>query len=164
LKIIIIAAIAKNRVIGRKDGEMSWHVKEEFQHFKETTFGSAIIMGRKTYETLGKPLKGRENIIITRDKNYATIFNDVQIFNSLQASLDYFMTKGYDKIFIIGGGEIFKQALPIADEMILSFMKFDAEGEVLFPEFKENEWRKISSEDRGKFEIVRFIKTDDKTN
>lgn len=164
MKIIIIAAIAKNRVIGRKDGEMSWHVKEEFQHFKETTFGSAIIMGRKTYETLGKPLKGRENIIITRDKNYATIFNDVQIFNSLQASLDYFMTKGYDKIFIIGGGEIFKQALPIADEMILSFMKFDAEGEVLFPEFKENEWRKISSEDRGKFEIVRFIKTDDKTN
>lgn len=164
MKIIIIAAIAKNRVIGRKDGEMPWHVKEEFQHFKETTFGSAIIMGRKTYETLGKPLKGRENIIITRDKNYATIFNDVQIFNSLQASLDYFMTKGYDKIFIIGGGEIFKQALPIADEMILSFMKFDAEGEVLFPEFKENEWRKISSEDRGKFEIVRFIKTDDKTN
>jgi len=158
LKIIIIAAIAKNRVIGRADGEMPWHVKEEFQHFKETTLGSAIIMGSKTFETLGKPLKGRENIIVSRNENYSTVFNDVKIFNSLQASLEYCKSKNYEKIFVIGGGEIFKQAFPVADEMILSFMKFDAEGEVIFPDIKEDEWQKISSEERDKFEIVRFIK------
>ena len=158
MKIIIIAAIAKNRVIGRADGEMPWHVKEEFQHFKETTLGSAIIMGSKTFETLGKPLKGRENIIVSRNENYSTVFNDVKIFNSLQASLEYCKSKNYEKIFVIGGGEIFKQAFPVADEMILSFMKFDAEGEVIFPDIKEDEWQKISSEERDKFEIVRFIK------
>ena len=65
MKIILIAAIAKNNVIGRINGKMLWHIKEEFKHFKDTTMGSAIIMGRKTFETLGKPLKGRENIIIT---------------------------------------------------------------------------------------------------
>ena len=161
---IIIAAIAKNRVIGRKDGEMPWHVKEEFQHFKETTIGSAIIMGRKTFETLGKPLKGRENIIVTRDKNYATVYDDVKIFNSFPVSLEYCKSKSYEKIFVIGGGEIFKQALPFADEMILSLMKFEAEGEVLFPEFTENEWKKVSTVNRDKFEVVRFIKLNGKTN
>lgn len=164
MKIIIIAAIAKNRVIGRADGEMPWHVKEEFQHFKETTLGSAIIMGRKTFETLGKPLKGRENIVISHSENYSTIFSEVKIFNSLPDSIDYCKSKSYEKIFIIGGGQIFAQALPLADEMILSFMKFDAEGEVLFPEFSEDNWQKISSEDKEEFKIVRFVRRNGKTN
>ncbi len=93
---------------------MPWHVKEEFQHFKQTTLGSAVIMGRKTFETLGKPLKGRENIIVTRNKNFKVDFEETKIFHSLDESINYCKSKKYEKVFIIGGGNIYKQAMPIA--------------------------------------------------
>ena len=79
MKIIIISAVAQNRVIGRSNGEMPWHVKEEFRHFKQTTIGFPILMGRRTFETLGKPLRGRENIVITRDENFRCEFEEVKI-------------------------------------------------------------------------------------
>ena len=164
MKLIIIAAIAKNNVIGRLNGEMPWHVKEEFQHFKETTLGSAIIMGRKTFETLGKPLKGRENIIVTRNKNFEVEFEDVKIFHSLEESIRYCEFKNYENVFIIGGGNIYKQAIPVVDEMILSFMKFEAEGEVKFPEIQNHIWKKVSNEDRKQFEIIRYVRKDGQTN
>jgi dihydrofolate reductase len=164
LKVIIISAIAQNKVIGRSNGEMPWHVKEEFQHFKKTTLGSPVIMGRKTFETLGKPLKGRENIIITRNSNFQLNFKEVKIFHSIQDSIKYCELKNYDKAFIIGGGQIYKQALPLADEMILSYMKFEAEGDIFFPEYKKDNWEKISTEDLKQFEIVTYIKKNGKTN
>lgn len=162
MKIIIIAAIAKNGVIGRKNGEMPWRIKEEFQHFKATTMGAAIIMGRKTFETLGKPLKGRENIIVTKNINLQYDFDDVKIFHSLDDGIDYCNGKNYEKIFIIGGGEIYRQALPKVDELILSHLKFIAEGEIKFPELKDEDWKIISSEDREQFEIVRYLRTNGK--
>lgn len=158
MKIIIIAAIAKNNVIGKANGEMPWHVKEEFQHFKQTTFASAVIMGRKTFETLGKPLKGRENIIVTRNQNFKVDFEDTKIFHSLDESINYCKSKKYEKAFIIGGGNIYSQSMPIATEMILSFMKFEAEGEVTFPKIKPDTWQLVSTEDREQFEIRRYVK------
>lgn len=160
MRIIIIAAIANNGVIGRANGEMPWHVKEEFQHFKQTTLGSAVIMGRKTFETLGKPLKGRENIIITRNKDFRVDFHEIKLCNSLEESINYCGSKNYEKAFIIGGGNIYRQALPIADEMILSFMKFEAEGEIKFPEIQNDIWQLISTEDREQFEIRKYVKID----
>ena len=91
MKVIIIAAIAKNGVIGRANGEMPWHVKEEFQHFKQTTLGSPIIMGRITFETLGKPLKERENIIVTRNENLSFAFSTCEGFASMAATLKPFL-------------------------------------------------------------------------
>jgi dihydrofolate reductase len=164
LKIIIISAIAQNKVIGRSNGEMPWHVKEEFQHFKKTTIGSPIIMGRKTFETLGKPLKERENIIVTRNMDFHLNFEEVKIFHSLQDSIKYCESKNYEKAFIIGGGQIYQQALSLADEMILSYMKFEAKGDIFFPEFRKENWEKISSEDQEQFEIVIYIKKNGKTN
>lgn len=158
MKIIIIAAIAQNGVIGKANGEMPWHVKEEFQHFKQTTLGSAVIMGRKTFETLGKPLKGRENIIVTRNKYFKVDFEETKLFYSLEDSISYCRSNAYEKIFIIGGGEIFKQAMLHANEMILSFMKFEAEGEVTFPEIKPVTWKLVSTEDREQFEVRRYGK------
>lgn len=158
MKIIIIAAIAKNNVIGKANGEMPWHVKEEFQHFKQTTFGYPVIMGRKTFETLGKPLKGRENIIVTRNPNFKVDFEETKIFHSLNESINYCKSKKYEKAFIIGGGNIYSQSMPIADEMILSFMKFEAEGEVTFPIIKPDTWQLVSTEDREQFEISRYVK------
>lgn len=164
MRIIIIAAIAKNGVIGKSSGEMPWHIKEEFQHFKKTTFGSTVIMGRKTFETLGKPLKGRENIIVTRNEDLKFHFEEIKIFHTMEKSIDYCRTKNYDKIFVIGGGEIYRQAIQIADEMILSFMKFEAEGEVLFPEIKISVWQLVSTEDREHFEIRKYIRKNGKAN
>jgi len=158
LRIIIIAAIASNGVIGRANGEMPWHVKEEFHHFKQTTLGSAVIMGRKTFETLGKPLKGRENIIVSRNKNFRLTFEETKVCHSLDEAVSYCQSKNFEKAFIIGGGNIYSQSMPIADEMILSFMKFEAEGEITFPNFKPEIWQLVSTEDRERFEIKRYVK------
>jgi dihydrofolate reductase len=158
LRIIIISAISQNGVIGKANGEMPWHDKEEFQHFKKTTLGFPVIMGRKTFETLGKPLKGRENIIVTKNKDFKINFNDTRKFYSLEEAINYCDSKNSEKAFIIGGGQIYNQAISIADEMILSFMKFEAEGTVKFPEINYENWELISSEDRERFEIRKYTR------
>jgi dihydrofolate reductase len=117
-------------------------------------------MGRKTFETLGKPLKGRENLIITRNKVFNVAFNETKIFHSFDETISYCNSKKYEEVFIIGGGAIYKQAILIADEMILSFMKFEAEGDVKFPEIKKDVWNLVSTEDREKFEIKKYQRID----
>jgi len=156
LIISLIVAIAKNGVIGRASGQMPWHVKDEFKHFKNTTLGFSIIMGRKTFETLGKPLKGRLNIVVSRNQNYKTDFEEVVIKSSLQSAIDYCKELNPEKIFIIGGGEIFKQSIPLADEMIITFMKFDAEGEIKYPEFDSKQWKIEKIMDHELFEVFRY--------
>ncbi len=156
MRIIIIVAVAANGVIGRANGEMPWHVKEDFQHFKKTTMSSPIIMGRKSFVSLGKPLKGRENIVVTRNTNLNYDFDDVTIVLSLNEAIEHCKLLNKEKIFITGGGEIYKQSISIADEMIISHMKFDAVGEVKFPEIDMNEWYIDSKDDREKFEIVTY--------
>jgi dihydrofolate reductase len=156
LKISIIVAIARNGVIGKSNGEMPWHVKEEFQHFKRTTFGHPVIMGRKTFETLGKPLKGRQNIIVSRNQSYSVNFPDVLVLHSLDEAIVYCRKRSENQVFIIGGGEIYRQAISMADEMIISVMKFEAEGEVKFPVFSKNLWKVVSTEDHEQFEIFRY--------
>lgn len=153
MKKIIIVAIAENNVIGKANGEMPWHVKEEFKHFKDTTFGYPVIMGRKTFETLGKPLKGRLNIIITRNKNYSVSFDEVLIFDSLEKSIKHCEQNNFEKIFIIGGGEIYLQAISFVDEMIISRMKFKAEGEVEFPKINESDWEVEKIMEKELFEV-----------
>ena len=115
-------------------------------------------MGRKTFETLGKPLKGRLNIILTNKtgKNYP--FEDVKIFNSLKEAYFYCEKEKYEKAFVIGGGEIYLQALATADELIISYMNFEAEGDVFFPKIESNLWKVESKEKRNEFEIYRYIR------
>jgi dihydrofolate reductase len=158
LKIIIISAIAQNRVIGRSNGDMPWHISEEFQHFKNTTLGFPIIMGRKTFSSLGKPLKGRLNIVITKDKALRFEFDDVKKFYSLNEAIEYCKTLETEKIFIIGGGNVYAQAIKIADEMILSFLTFEAEGDISFPQIDEKIWKITSREKRDLFEIVFYAR------
>ncbi len=164
MKRIIISAVAKNGVIGRSNGEMPWHSKEEFQHFKSTTLGFPVIMGRVTFETLGKPLKGRLNIIITSNDKLKYDFNDVKVFNSLENAITFCEVEDYEKIFIIGGGKIYIQAMKYADEMIISIMNFEAEGDVFFPEIDSKVWEINSREQRNEFEILTYVRreVDDK--
>jgi len=158
LKKIIISAVAKNGVIGKSNGEMPWHSKEEFQHFKSTTLGFPIIMGRVTFDTLGKPLKGRLNIIITRNNNLKYDFPDLKIFDSLDSAYSFCEKQNSDKIFVIGGAKIYGQAMETADEMIISIMDFEAEGDVFFPKIDENIWEIKTREKREGFEVLFYTR------
>lgn len=155
---IIIAAIAKNGVIGRADKQMPWHDSEEFRHFKQTTYGYPIIMGRKTFESLGRPLKGRVNIVITKNMNWKSGFEEVLIYASLEEAIQFCAGKSFEKIFITGGGELYKQAISLVDEMIISYMNFEAEGELFFPEFDKSKWSVVSIERKEQFEIVYYVR------
>jgi len=156
LKKIIIAAVSQNNVIG-KEGAVPWHSKEELQHFRKNTIGFPVIMGRKTWEAIGKPLEGRLNILVTGNQDYQTSFREVVIFYSLKHALDFCKTSVYEKVFIIGGGEIFKQVINEADEMIISEMNFETEGDVYFPEVDGNKWILESNELYADFIVHHYI-------
>ncbi|MGK9369535.1 dihydrofolate reductase [Melioribacter sp. Ez-97] len=143
MKIIIIAAKAKNNVIGYK-GKLPWHSPEELQHFKSTTTGFPVVMGRKTRESLKRPLDNRLNIILTRNKEYKTNESDSVVLFSVDQVLKH--CKDYEKIFIIGGRQVFGAFIGIADEMLISEMKFDAEGDTFFPEFNQEDWTATKKE------------------
>jgi len=155
---ILIAAIAKNNVIGRSTGEMPWNSKEDFKHFKETTFGFPIIMGRKTLESLGKPLKGRLNIVLSKDVKLKQRFKEIIILNSLKKAYEFCKAANNEKVFVIGGGQIFNEAITHADEMIISYMNFEAEGDVFFPNINLRKWFISKREQRKDFEIVNYIR------
>ncbi len=135
MKIAMIVATAANGVIGG-DNKMLWHVPEDFAHFKKTTMGHPIIMGRKTWESIGRPLPGRKNVVVTRQTNYEAKGADV--VPSLETA--YEMLADVEKVFVIGGGEIYRQALPKADEVWITKIDQVFEGDTTFPELSEDTW------------------------
>ena len=154
MKKIIIAAVAKNGVIGRSSGEMPWYSKEEFLHFKKMTQGFLVIMGRKTFESLGKPLTKRLNLVLTKNEEIKN--KNAVAFPSLTAAYEFCESKKYEKVFVIGGGDVFKKAITEAEEMIISHMKFEAVGEISFPKINLKKWEIISRDDRKDFEIITY--------
>jgi len=157
LKIIIIAAVSGNGVIGDK-GVVPWRSKEEIAHFRNTTIGSPVIMGRKTWDSLGKPLIGRFNVVLPRNRDFSTNYHETAIFYSYRESISYFRTSIYEKVFIIGGGEVFQEAIKNADEMLLSEMRFESDGDVFFPWFDGSDWVLNSSELFTDFILHRYIR------
>jgi len=135
----IIVAMSKNRVIGN-DNTLIWYLPEDLKRFKQLTTGNAIVMGRKTYESIGRALPNRRNIIITRDINYSVY--GCEIVNSIEEAI---LITGGD-CFIIGGGEIYRQALDKADLIYLTLIDKEFEGDTLFPDIGDN-WKEISKED-----------------
>lgn len=135
----IIAAMSKNRVIG-KDNQLIWKLSSDLKRFKELTNGNPVVMGRKTYESIGKPLPNRRNIIITRNLEYEV--DGCEIVSSLEEAL--LLTN--NNCFIIGGGEIYKQSLEFADKIYLTIVHENFEGDSFFPEIDEK-WATITTED-----------------
>jgi len=135
----IIVAMSKNRVIGDSN-TLIWHLPEDLKRFKQLTTGNAIVMGRKTYESIGRPLPNRRNIIITRDKDYS--IEGCEVVNSLEEA---FLITGSD-CFVIGGGEIYKQSLSYSEKIYLTLIDKDFEGDTEFPEIN-SEWKEINKED-----------------
>jgi len=127
--ISIIAAMAENRVIGRGD-EMPWEIPSELQRFKEITMGHPVIMGRKTFESIGHPLPGRKNIVITRQQDYSAA--DTVVVPDLQAGLA--AAAGADEVFICGGDTVYREAMPIVDRIYLTVIDEEFDGDSFFPE------------------------------
>ncbi|MBB2952585.1 MULTISPECIES: dihydrofolate reductase [Sphingobacterium] len=142
LKITLIVAATENNVIG-KGNKMPWHLPNDLKYFKKNTLEHSVVMGRKTFESLGKPLPDRRNIILTRDMTAKS--DDVDIANSFQEVLNY--CRDEREIFVIGGGEIFKQTLPFADKILLTRLHTTIDGDAYFPELPAHEWT-LKSEDK----------------
>lgn len=130
MEIILIAAMAQNRIIGR-DGKMPWHIPEELRFFKKTTMGYPMIMGRKTFESFPAPLPGRRHIILSRNKNYRP--QGGEYATDLSQALK--MCEPAEKVFLIGGADIFEQGLAVATSILLTHLEREVEGDVFFPIF-----------------------------
>ena len=140
--ISLIAAIGKNNVIG-VDNKLPWKLSADLKRFKAITSGKPVIMGRKTFESIGRPLPNRINIIITRDKNYNV--NECVVVHSADDALN--AARGNEEIMIIGGEQIFKEFLQRANKMYLTIIEKDFEGDAYFPEYNKNEWKEVSREE-----------------
>ncbi len=157
MKKIIVVAVSLNNVIG-KDGKVPWHSQEELSHFKNTTSGYPVLMGRRTWQSIIKPLENRLNIILSRDKDYKSKHENVYIFTSFNDALQYCEKEKFEKIFIIGGGEIYKEVINFCDEIILSKMNFETDGDVFFPEIKSEMWEEISKKVFTDFTVHYYIR------
>ena len=142
--VILIAAIGKSRELG-KGNDLIWRLGDDLKRFKEQTKRNAVIMGRKTFESIGRPLPKRVNIIVTRNTDYKQ--EGCVVVNSIEQAIEAAKNTGVEKIFVIGGAEIYTLALPFADALDLTLVDAeDKDADVFFPEF-ENEFTQVSAED-----------------
>jgi dihydrofolate reductase len=152
MKISLIVAMSANRVIGR-DNKMPWHLSADLKRFRAITMNSPILMGRKTFESIGKPLDGRINIILSKNKNYQP--EGCLVFDSLEMALNEAKNFG-DELFIIGGATLYEIALPFAKRLYLTDIQAEFEGDTFFPEFDLNDWNEIACEQVTNDENVDF--------
>lgn len=139
--IAIIAAMAQNRVIGNNN-TLPWHLPADLKHFKALTTSHPIIMGRKTFDSIGRPLPNRQNIVITRQTNWHA--PGVDVANSIEDAIS--LCKDKQKIFIIGGAQIYQQAFRVANYMHLTIIEGKFSGDAYFPEYPQNQWMEIKRE------------------
>lgn len=137
----IIAAVARGGVIGGGNA-LLWHISEDLKHFKAVTLGHPVVMGRKTFQSLGRPLPGRTNVVVTRDASFRP--EGVTVVGSPEQALAMFDPR--TEVFIIGGGQIYAQCMPLADRLYLTSVEADFEGDTFFPEIDERQWRMTSCE------------------
>jgi dihydrofolate reductase len=141
-RISLIVAMAKNRVIGA-DNKIPWHLPNELKLFKSLTMGHHIVMGRKTYESINRLLPGRTTVIVTRQRDYRV--PGAIVAHSVREALE--ASKGDDEILVIGGADLFRETLPVADRLYLTVVDAEPEGDTFMPEFDLRAWRETSSQD-----------------
>lgn len=138
--LILIAALARNGVIGR-DNALPWRLRADLARFKALTLGHPILMGRKTWESLGRPLPGRRNMVVTRNAGYSA--DGAEVFITPEAALH---EVGGGPVFVIGGAELYRQMLPLADRLLLTEVQADVEGDALFPTFERADFVETARE------------------
>ncbi len=154
--ISLIAALSKNRVIG-KNNDLPWHLPDDMKYFMQTTKGHPVIMGRKNYDSIPekfRPLPYRTNIVVTRQKSFSA--PGCAVVNSIEAGLEIAESTHEKEVFIIGGSEIYDQGFPLATRLYLTEIHATLEGDTYFPEFNKNQWKEVSrthhlSDERHKF-------------
>jgi dihydrofolate reductase len=137
----LIVAIAQNNVIG-KDNKLVWHLPADLRYFKNTTMGHTLIMGRKTFESFGKPLPGRKSIVITRQKDWQ--YEGVSVVHSLQEAIG--SAPKNEEVFIVGGAEIYHQAMPFCQKMYITVIHHDFDGDTYFPPIDFSQWKLMSDQ------------------
>ena len=146
LPLSLIAALGENRVIG-VDNSMPWHLPGDFKYFKATTLGKPIIMGRKTWDSLGRPLPGRLNIVVSRQADL--VLEGAEVYPSLEAAVvraqEWANEQGVDEVMLIGGAQLYAQGLAQADRLYLSRVELSPEGDAWFPEFDLEQWKLVSN-------------------
>lgn len=157
VKRIIIAAVSQNGIIGNGIN-VPWKVDAELEHFKSTTIGHPIILGRKTFDSIGKTLTNRLNIVITKNPPKNKIFENLIFFKSVSAAYNYLKKNKHEKVFICGGGRIYKNTIKHAEEMIISFMNFEVYGNVKFPKINPHLWKIKSQKKYDEFEVIHYIR------
>ncbi|WP_417450782.1 dihydrofolate reductase [Kordiimonas sp.] len=140
--ISMIVAMASNRAIG-KGNDLPWHLPADLQHFKAVTMGKPMIMGRKTFDSIGRPLPGRRTIVVTRDTAWHT--DGVDVAYSLERAIE--LAETVDEVMIVGGAQIYQQALPHADRLYVTEVGLEVDGDAFFPVFDTTEWRETERRD-----------------
>lgn len=154
--ISLLLAADENNVIGNNN-QLPWHLPADLKYFKNQTWGLPVVMGRKTFESIGKPLPGRTNIVITRNKAWA--FEKVYVVHTLDEALARGAALGVNEIFVIGGAEIFKSALPQASKIYLTRIHHRFEGDVFFPHFSTLDWQLVKSHSHAPDEKNKYAYT-----
>ncbi len=150
MSVVLIAAVGRNGVIGR-DNDLPWRIREDLQHFKQLTLGHTLVMGRKTYDSIGRPLPGRRTVVITRQPDWAA--EGVDVVHTLDDALK--LADGND-IFVAGGGEIYRLALPYADRLELTEVDRSPEGDVTFPAIDPAAWTETARDPRDGLTFVSY--------
>jgi dihydrofolate reductase len=141
-RIAMIAAMAENRIIGANN-RMPWHLPADLKHFKSVTLGKPVLMGRLTYESIGRALPGRQNIVISRQKNYK--LDDAEVVGSIDDAIQ--SARGKDEVMIIGGGQLYRALLPYAYRLYLTFIDLEVEGDTQFPDYTQGiEWQTLTEQ------------------
>ena len=143
MKISMIVAMAHDRVIG-KDNQMPWHLPADLAHFKRVTLGKPVLMGRKTFESIGRPLPGRRNLVISRNPNYQA--EGIEVVGSVEAALALLAGSSVEELMVIGGGHLYAEMLPSADCLYLTQIDLAVEGDTRFPAFDDGQWQRIECE------------------
>ena len=143
MKISMIAAMAHDRVIG-KDNQMPWHLPADLAHFKRVTLGKPVLMGRKTFESIGRPLPGRRNLVISRNPDYQV--EGIEVVGSVEAALALLAGSSVEELMVIGGGHLYAEMLPSADCLYLTRIDLAVEGDTRFPAFDDGQWQRVDCE------------------
>jgi dihydrofolate reductase len=149
-KVVMVAAVADNGVIGL-GGDIPWHISDDLKHFRETTRGHSVVMGRTTYEGIGHPLPYRTNIVVTRDPGWSA--DGVFVARSVEEAIE--LARGFDGDIMIGGGtQVYEAAMPYATHQVLTEVHLTPEGDTHYPEFDRSQWRETRREERDGFAWV----------
>jgi dihydrofolate reductase len=166
--LVLIAAVADNGVIGRDD-RLPWRLKSDMQHFRAVTMGKPVIVGRKTYQSLFKPLHGRTTIVLTRDRRFTApgVIVAPDLASGLAAARGDALRRGADSIIVAGGSEVYAQAMPLAERLLITAVHKCCDGDAVFPSIESGVWREVERiehaagpDDGAPFAFVRFERID----